>query len=607
MLSFSVLAVLYLFLIIVYYGIIAFRGKKVPPGTRQLPGPRGLPFIGRVHDVPSVATWLKFYDWSKVYGPIYQMEIFGSVHVWISSEEMAHDLLSKRSAIYSDRPVIPNLPDNRTSGNYLALLGRTETWKRQRKVCHQVMARSSSESLYNYPAIESKRLLYHMSRTPSDYIGHIEQYTSRTISRLSWGSPHFADELRVGTFGLLQTISPSGAVPNIVSPLSYLPAWLSPWKQVENARHLRERKFFEHCINSVKSAVAKGTAMDSYMKVFLETKDNHGMPEEEGQYLIGMMAIAGALTAGSPLQSYILAMCCYPEWQAKLREEMRACIGDRAPEWQDREQLPLLRAVVKEVVRWRPPVPTGIPHRLEKDDVYNGYHIPAGATIHALEWAMTRDPLTYPSPEEFNPARYLDPSFPTFRAPLTVYPNLKSHTQFGFGRRTCTGIEIVEQELFLVMGGLAWAFDFSKKKKKKQQQQKKGDDGMKREEEEEEELDTMNYTSLLIAKPEKFEFCCSLVDGRTRRELEWAWRAVNGGGVGDRVEGEEEGGRLGEEDGDEVLYLGTPTGSEKYGWGESEGDSEGEGEREDEGTLVEKEVLGRDGEEKQVERAGGWK
>ena len=53
------------------------------------------------------------------------MEIFGSIHVWISSEKIAHDLLSRRSAIYSDRPVIPNLADNRTSGDYLALLGRT--------------------------------------------------------------------------------------------------------------------------------------------------------------------------------------------------------------------------------------------------------------------------------------------------------------------------------------------------------------------------------------------------------------------------------------------------------------------------------------------------
>jgi hypothetical protein len=87
----------------------------------------GIPFIGRVHDVPSNATWLKFWQWAQEYGPIYQMEIFGSDHVFISSEEVANDLLGKRSSIYSDRPVIPNLPDNRTSGDYLPLLGHNGT------------------------------------------------------------------------------------------------------------------------------------------------------------------------------------------------------------------------------------------------------------------------------------------------------------------------------------------------------------------------------------------------------------------------------------------------------------------------------------------------
>lgn len=85
------------------------------------------PIVGRIHDVPSEASWLKFHEWSKEYGPIYQHEIFGDIHIWISSERIAHDLLSRRASIYSDRPFIPNLPDNRYSGNYLALSGYNGT------------------------------------------------------------------------------------------------------------------------------------------------------------------------------------------------------------------------------------------------------------------------------------------------------------------------------------------------------------------------------------------------------------------------------------------------------------------------------------------------
>ncbi len=71
-------------------------------------------------------------------------------------------------------------------------------------------------------------------------------------------------------------------------------------------------------------------------------------------------ALAGALTIGSPIQSYLLAMCHYPDWQKKLQEEIDTTLQGRCPQWDDREKLPMLRAVVKEVLRWRPPVPTGI-------------------------------------------------------------------------------------------------------------------------------------------------------------------------------------------------------------------------------------------------------
>jgi hypothetical protein len=83
----------------------------------------GLPFIGRVHDVPAERTWLHFYEWSKVFGPIYKHELFGSTHVWISSDAIAKEILAKRGSIFSDRPLIHNLPINKTGGEYLPLLG----------------------------------------------------------------------------------------------------------------------------------------------------------------------------------------------------------------------------------------------------------------------------------------------------------------------------------------------------------------------------------------------------------------------------------------------------------------------------------------------------
>lgn len=109
-----------------------------------------------------------------------------------------------------------------------------------------------------------------------------------------------------------------------------------------------------------------------------------------------------------------------------------------------------------------------------------------------LNRGITRDEETYPDPETFNPMRWLDPSFPTYREPLTQYPNLNGFSQFGFGRRTCQGIPIVEQDLFLAMGGMAWAFNISKKRDPVTGA--------------EVPVHWNDYTPLLIAKPCQFPF-----------------------------------------------------------------------------------------------------
>ena len=105
---------------------------------------------------------------------------------------------------------------------------------------------------------------------------------------------------------------------------------------------------------------------------------------------------------------------------------------------------------------------------------------------------MTRDPEMFPDGDSFNPGRYLDPAYPTYKEPLTQYPSIAGMSQFGFGRRTCQGVPIVEQDLYLSMGGIAWALDLRKRR----------DPATGKEV----PVDTMDYTPLLIAKPRKFQF-----------------------------------------------------------------------------------------------------
>lgn len=56
-------------------------------------------------------------------------------------------------------------------------------------------------------------------------------------------------------------------------------------------------------------------------------------------------------------------MMLFPDVQRKAQWEIDAVVGgDRLPRIEDRDQLPYVGAVLKEVLRWRPVVPMGAFH-----------------------------------------------------------------------------------------------------------------------------------------------------------------------------------------------------------------------------------------------------
>jgi len=68
----------------------------------------------------------------------------------------------------------------------------------------------------------------------------------------------------------------------------------------------------------------------------------------------------------------------------------------------------------------------------------------------------------FPDPEAFNPLRWLEPQYPTYKEPLTQFPTLLNSSQFGYGRRTCQGQTVTEADLLVGIGSIAWMFDMKK-------------------------------------------------------------------------------------------------------------------------------------------------
>lgn len=72
-------------------------------------------------------------------------------------------------------------------------------------------------------------------------------------------------------------------------------------------------------------------------------------------------------------------MALYPSVQKRVQNEIDGVVGtDRLPTYEDRPSLPIVEAVVRETLRWRPVLPLAVPHTAVKDDIYKGYYIPKG-------------------------------------------------------------------------------------------------------------------------------------------------------------------------------------------------------------------------------------
>jgi len=150
-------------------------------------------------------------------------------------------------------------------------------------------------------------------------------------------------------------------------------------------------------------------------------------------------------------------MVCYPEVQKEAQAELDNVLNGRLPEHSDILSLPYLSALVKEVYRWKPVTPLGVPHRSTADDLYNNYHIPAKSLVIANQWAMLYDERIYPDPHEFKPERFLKNGKldSSVRDPMDI--------AFGFGRRICAGKHLAHSVVTLTAASVLSTFDLVKK------------------------------------------------------------------------------------------------------------------------------------------------
>jgi cytochrome P450 len=166
---------------------------------------------------------------------------------------------------------------------------------------------------------------------------------------------------------------------------------------------------------------------------------------------------AGFETTSIALMWWTFAMVAFPEAQRRAQAELDAVVGRaRLPTYADAPRLPYVRAIIREVLRWRPVARLGLPHVAAEDDWYDGMFIPKGATFMANIWHCNHDRSVFgDDADEFKPERHLGDSDELLPGPKET--NLEGHVSFGFGRRVCVGRHLVNDSLFIYTATILWA------------------------------------------------------------------------------------------------------------------------------------------------------
>ncbi|KAG8716279.1 hypothetical protein FRC09_015922, partial [Ceratobasidium sp. 395] len=382
---------------------------------------------------------------------IISMNVLGHVIAVVNSLEAATELLAKRSSIYSDRPELPMLNDERLVGwgNNTGNIRYGDNWRTQRRLTHAVLHKKASEDFWPVIVKQTRLALQRLLDRPENFTEEFRRMSGSTLLSSVYGYEVTScdDELVKVVESAVHKISEAALAGNFyvntIPWLKFIPSWFpgAAWKRTAIAW----RKEIDRMVNApydwTKQQIAAGIAAPSVVSQMLrQMKVNEGNGQEMCEDRIRWAAA-----------TLFAAMVLHPEVQTRAQAEIDALLGDgRLPEMSDRESLPYVCCIIKEVLRWWPVFPLGVPHASTEDDVYRGYHIPKGATIFGNTWAICNDPNLYPEPELFKPERFLDPLVP-------------SAPGFGYGRRSCPGIHFAESSLFLSMCTLLAVFDIRPK------------------------------------------------------------------------------------------------------------------------------------------------
>ncbi|GJJ05842.1 hypothetical protein Clacol_000029 [Clathrus columnatus] len=359
-----------------------------------------------------------------------------------------------------------------------------ETWRHHRAILQQHLGKTSMVQHQITLEKHSRTLLSLLFRKPLGFLEHTRHAIGAMILEVNLNYICFytltLTEIHKSTYGLSiqaendpnvavaeravelfgEMLVPGTYLVDILPFLKYIPSWFPgmTFKRKANEMKTHVKALKNEPFAAVKAAMKAGNASPSLVSTLLESQVstngsvNNGEGEIDEELIKSISAIiyfAGIDTTEAAVQVFFMAMILYPNIQKAAQEELENVIGSNSfPTFKDQPNLPYINVLCKEVLRWHPVAPLGLPHVLKQDDIIGGYFIPKGTLVMGnTRYLLHSEDVYGLDGDVFNPERFLkegvkDPD-----------------PAFGYGRRVCPGRYLAENVLFIIVASVLYTFD----------------------------------------------------------------------------------------------------------------------------------------------------
>jgi cytochrome P450/nitrite reductase/ring-hydroxylating ferredoxin subunit len=421
----------------------------------DLPGPRGLPFLGNIHQLDPTELHLILEHWAAQYGPVYLFKM-GSVRVVaLSDPKWCDQVLRARPETFTRHSgVAPVFSEMGVDGVFSA---EGDAWRAQRRLAMLALAQRHLRGLYPKLQTVTTRLKKRWERLADagaslDVVEELKRFTVDVTTLITFG--HDVNTVEQGDDVIQRKLE-------LVFPtfnrrlLALFPAWrlvrLPRDRRLDRA--LAElRAWLGELVIAERARVAaepgRAEKPSNFLEAMLSARDDEGRPFSDDVIFGNLMTM---LLAGEDTTAYALGwavhqLCDSTEAVMELRREADELLGksDVAGDIETANKLIWAGAVANETMRLRPVAPFQVLDA-KVETVVGDLLVPEGTRVFVLTRPAACDPDHFAEPHAFRPQRWLGENAGAH--------DVSAHIPFGSGPRICPGrvLALLEMKLLLSM------------------------------------------------------------------------------------------------------------------------------------------------------------